>query len=60
MSAPRNLVNTPATPEDFAADIAALFYSPKSAAKIKTLVTWIRDRDFQITTATSERIGGTV
>lgn len=48
------------TPEDFATDIAALFYSPGSSAKIKTLTHWIADRDFKIATATSEKIGGTI
>ena len=50
----------PVSPEDFANDIAALFYSPAASAKVKTLATWIRDRDFQIATATGEKVGGTL
>lgn len=50
----------PVTPEDFAMDIAALFYSPGSSAKIVTLAAWIRDRDFQIATATSDKLGGSI
>lgn len=60
MSNPKNLVNVPSSPEDFANDIAALFYSPSSCAKIKTLMGWIRDRDFQLVTAAGDRVGGTV